>query len=483
MRLKKFLPFQLIIIRLLLMATYACTASSSKQKEQSKVLKKPNIIYIMADDMGYGDLGCYGQKHIQTPNVDRLASDGIIFTQHYAGSTVCAPSRCALMTGLHMGHAEVRGNKQAEPSGQWPISPEALTLAECLKTAGYTTALIGKWGLGIENSAGEPNKQGFDYYYGYLDQVLAHNYYPEYLIRNGEKEMLINKVKYLDTTAWHKGLGSYSTKKTEYSNDLFTNDALQFIEKNKDTTFFLYLPYTIPHDNGEALENERQEVPDHGIYENEDWPMDRKGYAAMVSRLDKYVGQIMEKLKEAGIDENTVVFFTSDNGPMTDMEFTEFFNSNGPFRGGKRDLYEGGIRVPLIVRWPGKIAAGSKSKHVSAFWDFMPTVCEIAGSEQPENTDGISYLPELLKQEQNNHEYLYWEFTERGGKQAIRKGKWKAVRNDVFNNPNSTVELYDLSTDPGEENNIAKQYPAVVKELDDLMQSGRTDSDIFPLYR
>ncbi len=254
----------------------------------------PNIIFIMADDLGYGDLGCYGQEIIQTPGIDRLALSGIRFTQHYAGNTVCAPSRCALMTGYHMGHAEVRGNRQAEPSGQWPVSPETITVAKLLQSAGYRTAMIGKWGLGIENSTGDPLKQGFDYYYGYLDQVLAHNYYPEYLLRNGEREYLDNEVQYLDTSLWHKGLGSYATRKSAYSHDLFIEDALRYLDENHDHPFFLYLPFTIPHDNGEAPRGERMEVPDYGLYAEEDWPGDTRRYAAMISRMDRGVGMIME---------------------------------------------------------------------------------------------------------------------------------------------------------------------------------------------
>ena len=468
----KILPLFLIVLNI-----FACKSSTQVQKET------PNIIYIMVDDMGYADVGCYGQEYIQTPNIDKMAAEGMRFTNHYAGNTVCAPSRCALLTGLHMGHAEVRGNKQAPNGGQWPLSENAKTVAHYLSTAGYKTAVIGKWGLGNVGTSGEPDLQGFDYYYGYLDQVLAHNYFPEFLIRNGEKEFLNNEVKYLDSAAWHKGLGSYSTKKIQYSNDLFTEDALRYIERNKDNKFFLYLPYTIPHDNGEALEGEWNEVPDYGIYEHEDWPRARKGYAAMITRMDGYIGKIMTMLKEYGLDENTIVFFTSDNGPMPDANrtYTQYFNSNGPLRGGKRDLYEGGIRIPLIVRWPGVIEKNSKTDHASAFWDFMPTACELAGIESGSETDGISYLPTLLKKEQEQHEYLYWEFTEKGGKQAIRRGNWKAVRNNVFQNPTSTVELYNLDNDLGEETNVANENPDLAEELSELMDNARTESLVFPL--
>ena len=438
-----------------------------------KTDQKPNIIFIMADDLGYGDLSCFGQKVIKTPNLDQMAAEGIMFTQHYAGNTVCAPSRCSLMTGLHMGHAEVRGNRQAKPeaSGQQPLSAGAVTVASLLKDAGYKTAMIGKWGLGNAGGSGEPNKQGFETYYGYLDQVLAHNYYPEYLIRNGEKEMLRNEVKYLSKEIWHKGLGSYSTKKVDYSHDLFTEDALRFIEENKKNPFFLYLPFTIPHDNGEALKGQKMEVPDYGIYSEMDWESDKKGYAAMITRMDRDIGTILQKLKNDGIDENTLVIFTSDNGPEMNYSFVQDFNSNGQFRGGKRELYEGGIRMPFIARWPGKVSPGSVSEHISAFWDFLPTACEIAGVAVPANTDGISYLPALIgKDSQPEHEYVYWEFYERDGKKAVRKGRWKAVVNNLFNDPNSSVELYDLDSDPGETRNLADQYLEIVSELDSILQ-------------
>lgn len=442
----------------------------------------PNIIFIMADDLGIGDLGCYGQEIIQTPNIDRLALSGIRFTQHYAGNTVCAPSRCALMTGYHMGHAEVRGNKQAEPSGQWPISQGTVTVARLLKSTGYRTAMIGKWGLGIENSSGDPLKQGFDFYYGYLDQVLAHNYYPEYLLRNGEREYLDNGVQYLDTALWHKGLGSYSTRKSAYSHDLFQTEALRFLEENTGHPFFLYLPFTIPHENGEAPAGERMEVPGYGQYATKDWPPDTKGYAAMISRMDESVGRIMDKLQELGIENNTIVFFTSDNGPMPGEEFTEFFNSNGIFRGGKRDVYEGGIRVPLIAAWKGSIKPGRVSDLLSAFWDFLPTACGLAGIDTPAGIDGISYLPELLGQDQAHHEYLYWEFSELGGKQAIRKGKWKLVKNDCFLKDGGKQELFDLEDNPEEMKDLSEEYPELVEELNKYMESVRTESSLFPFY-
>jgi arylsulfatase A-like enzyme len=456
------------------LAAVGCKGTQEDQDKQEKT-SKPNIIYIMADDLGYGDVGCYGQEVIQTPNIDQMAEQGIKFTQHYAANTVSAPSRCGLMTGMHMGHAEVRGNMEVDPSGQMPISDSTVTVAEMLKKAGYTTAMIGKWGLGVENTSGEPNKQGFDFYYGYLDQVLAHNYYPEYLLRNGKKEYLDNEVQYLDPDAWHDGLESYSTKKVDYSHDLFTKEALNYLEDKQDTTFFLYLPYTIPHNNGGAPEGRKQEVPDMGIYADKDWPHDRKGYAAMITRMDKDIGRLMGKLKKLGLEKNTLVVFTSDNGPMKESHgFTRFFDSNGPFRGGKRDLYEGGIRVPHIAKWPGKIKAGRTTDHLSAFWDFFPTACEVAGIEPPEYVDGISYLPELLGKKQPKHEYLYWEFPAAGGKQAIRKGKWKAIRNNLYDNPEAPVELYNLKKDVAESDNIAEQHPEKVEEMKKLMEEART---------
>ncbi len=470
-------PTLLVTIAFLLGFTLISRECSQPGRETDP----PNIIFIMADDLGIGDVGCYGQEVIQTPHIDHLASDGMLFTRHYAGNTVCAPSRCALMTGYHMGHAEVRGNRQGEPSGQWPISDETVTVAELLKKAGYTTAMIGKWGLGIEGSEGDPLKQGFDFYYGYLDQVLAHNYYPEYLLRNGEREYLENEVRYLADTFWHKGLGSYSTAKAEYSHDLMAGEALRFIRENSEGPFFLYLPFTIPHDNGEAPVGERQEVPDHGIYAEKEWPKERKGYAAMITRMDSDVGRIVELLDELGLEDRTVVFFTSDNGPMPDREFTEFFNSNGPYRGGKRYLYEGGIRAPLIACWKGRIEPGSRSDHLSAFWDFLPTACELAGIPVPEEVDGISYLPALMQEPQTGHESLYWEFLERGGARAIRRDEWKLVRNRVISDPPGTIELYNLADDPGETVNRAGERPDLVEELLQEMERSRTESEIFSL--
>ncbi len=439
--------------------------------------QKPNIIFILADDMGYADIGPFGQKTIRTPELDQLARAGMIFTDHYAGNTVCAPSRCSLITGKHPGNAQVRGNMQFPPAGQLPISEGTITVSGLLKEAGYTTGMIGKWGLGNIGNSGDPSNFGWDLSYGYLDQVLAHNYFPEYLIRNGKKEYLSNEVHYLPDTLWHKGLGSYSNVKKEYSHDLFVAEALRFIEENREGPFFLYLPFTIPHNNGEAPIDEKQEVPDEGIYaEFTDWSNDTRGYAAMISRMDKDIGRIIKLLEHLAIEKNTLVIFTSDNGPMPGEVFTEFFNSNGPFRGGKRDLYEGGIRVPFIAWWPGTIKKNSKSGHVSAFWDFLPTACEIAGIEVPSGSDGISYLPTLLGKEQTKHEYLYWESPLNGFMTAVRKENWKAVKV----NHDSPIELYNLSEDIGEEIDLAGDYPGIIETMKSIIDEAHCPSKHFP---
>lgn len=443
-------------------------------------VQKPNIIYIMADDMGYADLGCYGSKRIKTPNLDRLAAEGIRFTHHYAGTSVCAPSRCSLMTGLTTGHCQVRGNLQWEPYGQLPLEENTVTVASKMKEAGYRTALIGKWGLGVEGTSGDPLKQGFDYYYGYLCQVLAHNHCPEFLIENGQKIRLTNKVIHTDPNDWTKGLGSYPVERNQFSQELFTKKAIRFIEANRSNPFFLYLPVIIPHDNGEAPNGKRySDIPSFYPYEDEAWTESEKGYAAMVTYLDNEVGKIMTRLKELGLDENTLVIFTSDNGgDGPDGFYTE---SNLPFRGHKRDLYEGGIREPFIARWPGTIAAGRESDHVSAFWDFLPTACELAGVPAPEGIDGISYLPELLGKPQPKHESLYFEFHEQGGKQAVIKDGWKCIRLNTKTPEKITVELYNLKEDIGEQNNLSTQMPDKVNELVALMERSRTENRYFKL--
>jgi len=462
----------LMIQALLIFAVCACSNSSEeKQAEQ-----KPNIIYILADDLGYGDLGCYGQTEIKTPNLDNMAESGIRFTQHYAGSTVCAPSRCCLMTGLHTGHSKVRGNANV------PINENDTTIASLLENAGYKTGLIGKWGLGEEGSSGVPNKNGFDFFYGYLNQIRAHNFYPDYLWLNDEKVPLDNKIVVADK-GYAKGIGTASTNKEEYSHDLFTSEALQFIERSHESPFFLYLAYTIPHANNEhwLVSEHGMEVPDYGQYAEKDWPEAQKGLAAMISRMDSDIGKINNKLKELSIDKNTLIIFSSDNGPHSEgMNDPDFFDSNGQLRGQKRDLYEGGIRVPMIANWPGTISPGQVSSHQSAFWDFLPTACEVAGIKPPENIDGISFLPELLGEPQTQHDNLYWEFHEQGGKQALRKGNWKLVIRNLVNDLEPVTELYTLSDDISEENDLAGEHPEIVKQLSDIMRKERVPSKDFP---
>ena len=437
---------------------------------------RPNIIYIMADDLGYGDLGCYGQKIIKTPNIDKIADEGMRFTDHYAGSTVCAPSRCCLMTGFHTGHALVRGNARV------PMRPSDVTVAELLKEAGYNTGIIGKWGLGEPDSTGIPNRQGFDYWFGYLNQRHAHNYYPEYLWRNEEKVELKNEVNHViggrDRTP-----GGVATKRMEYSHDLFAEEALGFVEEKKDNPFFLYLALTIPHANNEAG-NKGMEVPSLEPYTDKDWPEPQKGHAAMITRMDGDVGRLMAKLKELGLDKNTLVMFTSDNGPHKEGGADPtFFNSSGPLQAYKRALYEGGIRVPMIARWPGRIEAGSVSDHPSAFWDFLPTCCELVGVKAPEGIDGISMVPTLLGRpgEQREHEYLYWEFHEQGKRQAIRMGDFKGIRQNVAKNPDGPIELYNLKNDIGEKRNVAARHSGIVAKIEECMKTTRTPSEHWPL--
>lgn len=459
------------------------TACQSSQKQEKKKLK-PNIVYILADDLGYGDLSCYGQQKFQTPNIDRLASQGMLFTQHYAGCTVCAPSRSSLMTGQDTGHTPIRGNKGWKPEGQQPLPAEAYTLPEMLKEQGYVTGAFGKWGLGFIETEGDPNKQGIDIFYGYNCQSLAHNYYPGHLWSNHEKIELKDNV---------------DDKFETYAPDLIHQKALEFLEENKDTNFFMFYPTTIPHAElllpKEKLAEFRGKYLPENVYEGATsgdnrfregaygyQPESHAAFAAMVTLLDQQVGEIMAKLEELGLAENTLVVFTSDNGPHVEGGADpDYFNSNGPLKGYKRDLYEGGIRVPMIAVWPEHIQAGGQTDHVSAFWDFMPTCADLLNIPPPENIQGISFLPTLLGKEiQKSHNYLYWEFHEKNGRQAIRKASWKYVSYNVLNEEEQTVELYDLAKDIGEENNIADQHPEVVKEMQELLRNARVPEDVFP---
>jgi len=447
-------------------------------KKCGKKRRKPNIVLVLADDMGYGDLSCYGQKHFSTPNIDKLAKNGMKFTQHYAGSTVCAPSRCVLLTGKHTGHAYVRGNKQAEPSGQLPLPAGETTFAEILQKNGYKTGCFGKWGLGTNENIGDPQNHGFDTFVGYYDQVRAHNAFPEFIYKNGKKIHLDNEVKYMPEDHWSEGLGSYSTEKNEYARDVVFKEAVKFLEDNRDNPFLLYFPTTIPHDNGEALEGAKNEVPYiKEEFKNKNWSKEQKQYATVNTILDDYVGKLTDKIKELGLERETIFIFTSDNGPTT-HPWNKKFDSNGPLRGYKRDLYEGGIRVPLLVKWPGNIKKHSISEHVSAFWDFFPTICEIAGVDKDYETDGISFLPTLTGKKQEQHEYLYWEFHFwKPSRQAIRFGKWKAVKNSS----ESAIELYNLDQDISEAKNIAEENPAIVEKASSLMNKARDESDLWQL--
>lgn len=447
-----------------------------------KQTKQPNIIYILADDLGYGDLGCYGQKLLATPALDKMAAEGMRFTHHYSGSTVCAPSRSTLMTGLHTGHTPVRGNKEFQPEGQWPLPDSVYTIAEALQQAGYVTGAFGKWGLGFVGTEGDPNNQGFDEFYGYNCQRIAHNYYPFYLWHNSEKVMLD---------------GNRDTLESQYAPELIHEKALQFIEDHKDERFFLYYPSVVPHAElkvpetylatyrGKFLPEKEYKGTDSGQYYKMggygSQPESHAAFAGMVEFLDKTVGDVLSKLVELGLDKNTVVFFSSDNGPHKEGGADpDYFDSNGVLKGYKRDLYEGGIRVPLLAWWPGQIEAGSLSEHVGAFWDMFPTFTELAQIKSPDYIDGLSFYPELInKGQQAEHPYLYWEFHEMGGRVAVLKGNWKGIRYHVNEDPNSPLELYNLEKDPGEDNNVAGENPEIVKELDELIKNSRFPSDTF----
>lgn len=441
----------------------------------------PNVIYILADDLGYGDLSSYGQMHFQTPNIDALAANGLKFTQHYSGSTVCAPSRCSLLTGKHTGHAVVRGNAEYKPEGQQPMPANTFTMGHMFKNAGYATGIFGKWGLGAPGTVSEPLKMGFDRFYGFNCQRIAHHYYPYFMSSDDRREIL-----------W----GNVGLERSEYAPDLIQEQTLAFIEENKDRPFFCYYALIQPHAEmfapEEYMEKFRGKFLPESVYEGVDeGPEFRKGqygsqseshaaFAAMVSVMDDDIGELMAKLEELGIAENTLVVFTSDNGAHFEGGHDpDYFNSTGGLRGKKRDLYEGGVRVPMIASWPGKIKAGGETDHLSAFWDVLPTLAEITGQSLPEPIDGLSFLPTLLGESgQIKHDYLYWEFHEKKGRVAVRQGKWKAVRYRVAIDPDSPLELYDLSMDPGEVENIARAHPEIVARLDQLIKSARTESPI-----
>ncbi len=431
---------------------------------------QPNIIYILVDDLGQHDLSCLGQQHWQTPRLDQMAQQGMHFTQAYSGSTVCAPSRATLLTGQHTGHVWQRGNGKV----QFRRDPEDITIASRLKNLGYHTAMIGKSGLGCNSEdATLPNDKGFDHYFGFLAHSAAHRNYPTMLYRNGEKIQLP---------------GNQGMTGDTYANALFVEDAIQWISDNKQGPFFLHLSLTpphadltVPHKYMASFRGKFEETPNtKGGYYHQ--PEPRAAYAGMVAFIDESVGRVLDHLKELDIDKNTLVIFASDNGPHFEGGADpEFFNSNGPLRGGKRDLYEGGIRTAQIAWWPGTVPAGTQSDLVTAFWDFVPTALDLAGAEAPTGLDGISIAPTLLGRDelQQEHEYLYWEFYERGGKQAVRIGDWKAVRLNVGTNRNAPIELYHLPTDPGEAQDVAADHPALVDRMSHAMKAAHTPSPIF----
>ncbi len=456
---------------------------SSNLKVQDPVVdRKPNIIYIVADDLGYGDLSSYGQQRFQTPNIDRIAKEGMMFTDHYAGTTVCAPSRCALMTGMHTGHAFIRGNKEWQPEGQWPMPDSLYTIGEMLKEAGYTTGAFGKWGLGFVGTSGDPNKQGFDHFFGYNCQRLAHNYYPGHLWNNDEKIILD---------------GNLNRGTSDYAPINIHREALKFMEENRDTSFFLFYPSVIPHAEllapEEYMERFRGKFLPEKIYEGvDDGETYRLGpygsqeeshaaFVAMVTILDEQVGEILDLVNTLGLEDNTLIIFTSDNGPhLEGGADPDYFNSNGPFTGYKRDLYEGGIRVPMLAKWKGHITPGSQSDHASAFWDVMPTLADLLDIKIDHAIDGISFLPTLVgSTDQKKHEYLYWEFHERGGRQALRKDEWKIVRYDIGENPPGNIQLFNLSNDPSESQDLADDQPEKLKELTRLMDNARVSNEVF----
>lgn len=436
---------------------------------------KPNIIYILVDDLGLGDLGCYGQKLIKTPCIDRMAAEGMLFTNHYAGSSVSAPSRCSLLSGLHSGHSRIRSLNAFAASGPVDFTDDDVLVSHELKRAGYQTGIIGKWGLsemeGEKEFCSMPTRRGFDFFFGYKTHTDAHHYYPSYLWRN------LDKVEFPDND-WENTTG-------EYSHDLFAKEAREFVIQNRSTPFFLYLAYTIPHYELTVPENSKEP------YQNQGWPQrplqkghyrhDAEGnvtYAAMISRLDKDVGALLDLLRELGIAENTLVIFASDNGPEYDRGF---FGSNGGLRGRKRDLYEGGIKVPMIAWMPSKIKAGSKTDHLSAFWDFLPTACDLAGIAPSVRSDGISFKPVLFgdTREQPEHDYLYWEVSlKQGPIQAIRWKNWKMVK---F--LGKEMEIYDLETDPTETTDVAASNPEVVEKMQAILSVCRTDNPDFPIDR
>ena len=461
-----------------LFLTFSCLSVCSALSV-SATTEKPNIIYILLDDAGIGDFSCYGQEKFQTPHIDKLATEGIKFTDHYSGSTVCAPSRSVLLTGLHTGHTPIRGNAEVKPVGQKPLPADTVTIAKVLKANGYNTAAFGKWGLGFPGSEGDPLNQGFDRFYGYNCQRNAHTYYPTWLYDDKKKIELDGET---------------------YSHTLIMDEALKWISEQsqkKNTPFFCYLPITIPHAAMHVPEKYaapfREKFPQFekviGRYAGTEVNNPAAMFAGMMTLLDNDIGRLMALLKKRGIDKNTIVMFSSDNGTHREGgHMPDFFNSNGSRKGYKRDLYEGGVHTPFLVRWPGKIKPNTTSDHISAHWDVFPTLCEISGTPTPDGLDGISYLPTLLgkdEKDQEKHTYLYWEFLEQGGKRALRFGKegqWKAIQLKMSKNKNAPIELYNLKSDPAETKNVAKQHPELIKQVEKAFQKEHQQNSRFQFH-
>ena len=500
-QLSKYLFLPLLIV----LATASCsddnkaTTAQPSNERVSAQAKQPNIVFILADDIGFGDLGVNGQKSFTTPNLDELSNKGLRFTNFYAGSAVCGPSRSVLMTGQHNGRTPVRANYMAITQDDGSVVtkgrsflPEEKIVPEMLKEAGYQTGLVGKWGLGEIDDTGHPNKKGFDYFYGYLNHVHAHNHFTNFLWRNMEKVELKNKVvevrcDYCENFGFD-GNVTPQEERFEYIDTLLRDEALDFIERSSKQAkpFFLYYSMISPHANNEAEQVEWAhglEVPDYGEFDGKNWPETAKGYAAMMRHIDNSVGQVVRKLEQLGIAENTIIIFTGDNGPHQEGgNNPEFHNSNGPLRGIKRDLYEGGIRMPTIAYYPGTIKPGSVTDHIGYFGDVMATFADLASTEAPNNIDSLSFAPLLMGnlKQQAEHEYLYWEFHLHGSSQAVRQGNWKAIRLPLKTGP---IELYDLENDPSESNDLAAQHPELVKNFAKIMDDNHEPHPYWPVSK
>ncbi|MEY3174646.1 MAG: Arylsulfatase [Planctomycetota bacterium] len=462
------LPFWMLCCSLLLRSS-ACADGGAELPA-----KRPNIILILADDLGWGEAGCYGQQVIRTPRLDRMAQEGTRFTHFYAGATVCAPSRSVLMTGQHQGHTRVRGNAgRTNPAAQ-ALQDADLTVAEVVRSAGYRTALFGKWGLGNVGGAesGLPNRQGFEEFFGYLSQHHAHNHFPDYLWHNEQRVPLRNVIVPMGPD----GAG-YAVEAVEYADDLFAERVLEFVSAEHSEPFFVFWSLVTPHANNEraaALGNGAH-VPDFGPYAELDWPDQDKGHAAMITRLDGHVGRLLDRLQATGLAQQTLVLFSSDNGPHNESRHNlRRFNPSGPFSGTKRSLTDGGIRVPLLAWQPGVVPAGRVSEHVGSFADIMATAAELSGAPLPPNTDSISLVPELTgaPDRQGTHEYLYWEFHEGGFRQAcLFEGRWKAIRS-----LGGSLQLFDTAADPAEQQNVAEQHPAIARQTAEFLDKARVPS-------